>query len=232
LSVDKKIVEKNPADSMFKDRKDAGQKLGQALEPYTGCGSVVLGIPRGGVEVGYYVAKHLRLPFSLVVVRKLPFPDNPESGFGAIAEDGSVYFQPASTVIGADVSKRILEEQTQEIQRRIRVLREGKALPQMATKTVILVDDGIAMGSTMFAAIRLCKNQKAAKIIVAAPVGSPSAIRMLAGEVDETVVLEKPPHFRAVAEFYQHWYDVPDEEVIRIMQCPGPGEDKTAGREP
>lgn len=207
---------------MFKDRKDAGQKLAVALEPYAGCEGIVLGIPRGGVEVGHYVAEHLNLPLSMAVVRKLPFPGNPEAGFGAVAEDGSVYLQPwEADMIPPDIYKRILKEQTQEMLRRIQVLREGKPLPPITDKIVILVDDGIAMGSTMQAAVLLCRNQKAAKVIAASPVASPSAVQMLQKQVDEAVILETPRYFQAVAQFYQHWYDVPDEEVIGFIRKTG-----------
>jgi predicted phosphoribosyltransferase len=204
---------------MFKNRKEAGQKLGKSLEPYKGCDGIVLAIPRGGVEVGYYVAKHLELPLSIVVVRKLPFPGNPEAGFGAIAEDGSTFFVGrVYNQLSSEMIRTILDEQKQELERRIEVLREGKTLPTITGKTVILVDDGIAMGSTMQAAVMLCRNRKAKKIVVASPVAGPDTAAELAKVVDEAVILEKPLFFRAVAEAYENWYDVPDDEVIRIMQ--------------
>jgi putative phosphoribosyl transferase len=204
---------------MFEDRKEAGQKLGKALESYRGTNGIVLAIPRGGVEVGYYVAQYLRLPLSIIVVRKLPFPENPEAGFGAIAEDGSTFFiDRFHGQLPAGLTRRIIEEQKRELKRRIKVLREDKALPEIAGKTIILVDDGIAMGSTVQAAIMLCKNKKAAKIVVAAPVAGPATAAELQEVADEVVILERPPFFRAVAEVYKNWYDVPDDEVIDIMQ--------------
>lgn len=204
---------------MFQDRQDAGQKLGKSLEVYKECDGIVLAIPRGGVEVGFYVAQYLGAPLSLVVVRKLPFPENPEAGFGAIAEDGSAFFvDRVSSRISTHVIQMILEEQKQELERRIQVFREGQPLPSIAGKIVLLVDDGIAMGSTMQAAIMLCKNREAGKIIVASPVASQSTAEELAGVADETVILEKPPFLHAVAEVYTNWYDVPDDEVIGFMQ--------------
>src|SRR3989304_6896017 len=126
---------------MFLDRKDAGRKLAGALERYKGCDGIVLAIPRGGVEVGYYVARHLQLPLSIIVVRKLPFPANPEAGFGAIAEDGSTFFvNRFFDAIPSALVKEILEEQKEELKRRIEVLRGGKPLPAITGKTVILVD--------------------------------------------------------------------------------------------
>lgn len=203
---------------MFVNRKDAGEQLAKALFVYARSDSLVLSIPRGGVEVGFYVAGKLELPLSLVMVRKLPFPDNPEAGFGAIAEDGSIYFQSAVRSIPHEVTDRIRVEQMQEIQRRIKMLRGGHLLPPISGKTVIIVDDGIAMGSTMLAAIRFCKQQKAGKIVAAAPVGSPSAVRKIQEGADEVIVLQSPAHFHAVADYYQHWYDVQDEEVLQILQ--------------
>lgn len=204
---------------MFTDRKDAGIKLGRALEAYKRCDGLVLGIPRGGVEVGCYVAEHLEIPLSIVVVRKLPLPENPEAGFGAIAEDGSAYFiDRVAGAVPSDVSERIQTEQRREIDRRVEILREGKPLPAIEGRTVILVDDGIAMGSTMQAAVMLCRDKKAKKIVAASPVAGPSAARRLAETVDEIVILEKPMFFHAVAQAYKNWYDVPDAEVINIMQ--------------
>jgi len=204
--------------SMFEDRKDAGRKLGKALDAYKQHDSIVLAIPKGGVEVAYYVARRLQIPLSMVVVRKLPLPANPEAGFGAIVEDGSIFLVDRAAALSPDVLQRILAEQKQEIDRRIDVLREGKPLPAMTGRTAILVDDGIAMGSTMQAAIMLCRDKKAKKIVVASPVAGPAAASALAEVVDEIVILEKPAFFRAVAEVYENWYDVPDAEVIDIMR--------------
>jgi putative phosphoribosyl transferase len=204
---------------MFADRKDAGQKLARALENYREQKPLVLAIPKGGVEVGYEVAKHLGCEFSILIARKLPFPDNPEAGFGAVAEDGSTFINDyAARGLSQHTIDRILKQQRREIKRRIAALRKGRPLPQIADRTVILIDDGIAMGSTMRAAVSLCKNKKAKKIVVASPVAGPSTAAELARIVDDVVVLEKPPFFRAVAQAYANWYDVCDEEVIRILQ--------------
>lgn len=205
---------------MFEDRADAGQRLAQALEQYRGTGILVLAIPRGGVEIGYEVANHLDADFSLLITRKLPYPHNPEAGFGAIAEDGSTYlFEHASGFLKEETIQRIMAAQREEIQRRVEVLREGRPLPDLSGRTVILVDDGIAMGSTMRASIQMCKHQDAGKIIVGAPVAGPSVARAIEKLVDELVVLEKPPNFRAVAQVYHNWYDVPDREVLKLIQA-------------
>jgi len=204
---------------MFENRADAGRQLGKALIGYRDSDVLVLAIPRGGVEVGYYVAEELDIPLSIVVVRKLPFPHNPEAGFGAIAEDGSTFFvDKVYNQIPSKLVDEIIEEQKQEVKRRIEVLRDGKPLPDITGKTVILVDDGIAMGSTIRAAIKLCRNKKANKVIAAAPVAGPATATELAEVADDVVILEEPPFFRAVAEVYRNWYDVGDDEVISIMQ--------------
>jgi len=204
---------------MFEDRKDAGEKLAKALAKYKDKDVLVLSIPRGGVEVGYQVAKYLNAEFSLIVTRKLPFPDNPESGFGAVAEDGSTFiYESYSYYLSEETINKIIREQKQEIERRIDVLRKGMPLPEVQNKTVILIDDGIAMGSTMSASIKLCKNRKAKKIVVAAPVSGEEMADKLGKMVDEVVILERPRFFQAVAQVYRNWYDVPDREVIEILE--------------
>ena len=204
---------------MFEDRKDAGNKLARALKEYENKNILVLAIPKGGVEVGYQVARRLKADFSLLVARKLPFPDNPEAGFGAIAEDGSTFiFEDAARTLSEEQIKQIKEKQQEEIARRIAVLREGKPLPKISGRIVILVDDGLAMGSTMKVAIRLCQKKNAKKIVVAVPVAGENIEREIGKMVDEIIVLEKPEFFRAVAQVYRNWYDVSDQEVIEVMR--------------
>jgi putative phosphoribosyl transferase len=141
-------------------------------------------------------------------------------GFGAIAEDGSaVTIERATSGLLRDTIERIVEFQREEISRRIQVLRGGNSLPDLKNKTVILVDDGIAMGSTMRAAIKLCENQGVRRIVVAVPVTGERVAREIGALVDEVVVLEKPPFFRAVAQVYRNWYDVSDREVLEIMDA-------------
>lgn len=204
---------------MFKDRKDAGRKLATALMRYKEKDAVVLAIPRGGVEVGCEVAKALKVPFSVLVTRKLPFPDEPETGFGAIAEDGSiVLLEGAASWLPEDTIERIKKEQICEIKRRVAVLRSGQPPPDIGKKTVMLVDDGLATGSTMLAAIGYCRNKKAAKIIVAVPIAGEEAARLVDEAADMVIILEKPAYFRAVSQGYENWYDMPDEETANILK--------------
>jgi len=204
---------------MFKDRKEAGQKLARALKKYRNKKVLVLAIPRGGVDVAYEVAKYLNSEFSLLIARKLPYPDNPEAGFGAIAEDGSTFiFEFAKQELSREMIEEIKKGQKEEIKRRIKILRKNKKLPSMKGKIIILIDDGLAMGSTMRAAILMCKKKKPAKLVVAVPVSGRNVAKEISKEIDELIILEKPEFFEAVAQVYQNWYDVSDAEVLEIMK--------------
>lgn len=204
---------------MFKDRKDAAVKLAKALEKYKGTQAIVLGIPRGGAETAYYVALHLIAEFSLLISRKLGHPDNPEYALGAIAEDGSIYLNKGVELeVSGDTINELAAQQKKEIERRIRILRQGAPLPTLKGRTVILVDDGIATGATLYAAINLCKKQGAGKIVVAAPVSGKEKKRELLGEVDEVVILETPPFYHAVAQAYDTFYNLTDEQALGFME--------------
>lgn len=203
---------------MFIDRKDAGVKLAKALDRYKDKDVLVLAIPRGGVEVAYEVAKYLDAEFSLLISRKLPIPYNPEAGFGAIAEDGSTYIvSDAKRWLSKEEIEKIKKDQINEIKRRINILRQGNPLPKIKDRTVILIDDGLAMGSTMRAAIELCKNEKARRIIVAVPVAGKDVKDEIGKSVDEIIVLEMPVFFNAVAQVYLNWHDVTDNGVLGIL---------------
>lgn len=203
---------------MFADRKDAGTKLGSELERRGYAGVPVFGIPNGGAEVAVHAARTIGSNPSLLVCRKLPFPHNPESGFGAIAEDGStVILEGPAAEVSEPERERIAEQQKEEIERRIQVLRRGKPFPDIAGTTVILVDDGIAMGSTMRAAIAMCRASEAGRIVVAVPVAASRTRMEMESLADDVIVLEEPALFRAVAQVYEHWYDVSDEEVRSLL---------------
>lgn len=207
---------------MFKDRKNAGRKLAKALEKYKDKKPLILAIPKGGVPVACQVAKNLNVnssDFSLLISRKLPYPDNPEAGFGAIVEDGSVFIFPdTEKFLSKEKINEIMKEQTIEIKRRLKKLRQGKALPKISGRIVILIDDGLAMGSTMIASIMFCKKRKAKRIIVAVPVSGRGVAKQIEKMVDEIIVLEKPEFFQAVAQAYENWYDLSDKQVLDIME--------------
>ncbi len=204
---------------MFDDRTDAGRQMGKALEPYRAANPLVLAIPKGGLAAGVEVARHLDADFAVLVTRKLPFPDNPESGFGAVAEDGTLYLhETAAYPLPPTQIEALAESQRREITRRVQLLRHGQPLPPIKGRTVILVDDGIAMGSTMRASAAMCRKQHAAHIVVAAPVASPRAVSGLEHAADAVVVLETPAEFRAVADAYRTWYDVSDAEAMAVLE--------------
>jgi len=204
---------------MFRDRKEAGKKLTLELNKYKNQNVLVLAIPRGGVEVGFEVAAYLNSDFDILVSRKLPIPYNPEAGFGAIAEDGSAYInKDASLWVEKDEIERIKKEQIKEIKRRIDVLRGGRPLTPVRGRIVILIDDGLAMGSTMRASIQCCRNKNAKKVIIAVPVSGKDVFYEIKQLVDEAYVLEMPYNFMAVAQAYLNWTDVTDEDVIELME--------------
>ena len=204
---------------MFEDRKDAGERLGRALEKYRNMGVLVLGIPRGGVETAYYVAKHLNAELSVVITRKLGYPSNPETAFGAVAEDGSVYISDAAALnLSKDEMSEVLRQQKEEIKRRIKKLRRGNPLPEIKDRMVIIADDGIATGATLFATIELCKKRIPAKIIVAAPIAGERMEGILSEMVDEVVILETPPFYNAVSQGYENFNNLSDEEALSFIE--------------
>lgn len=203
---------------MFADRKDAAEQLARALNKYKNKHVLVLGIPRGGTEVAYYVAQHLSADLSMVIARKLGYPLNPEAAFGAVAEDGSIYIaEDAKQTLTEDEISEIIGYQKREIKRRIQSLRGGKPLPDMQGKIIIIVDDGIATGATLFAVLELCKKRKPAKIIIAAPISGKRMEGVLQKMVDEVVILESPQHYTAVSQGYENFQNLTDEEALEFV---------------
>ena len=203
----------------FRDRKDAGEQLAAALEKYKNQNPLVIGIPRGGVETAYYVAKYLNAELTLIVTRKLGYPEDPEFAFGALAEDGSMYLSKMATVnLSEEARNEVIEKQKVEILRRIQKLRGGKPLPEIKGRTVIIVDDGIATGATLFATIMLCQNKKAGKIVVAAPISGYEMLEILEEKVDDVVILETPFDYHAVSQGYDDFYNLTDEEALEFLE--------------
>mgnify|MGYP000991454293 CR=1 FL=1 len=208
---------------IFRDREDAGRRLAERLLDYEGRGALVLAIPRGGVPIGYQIAKRIGARLDVIVLRKIPIPWNPEAGFGAVTADGTVVLNE-SMVRGLGMSeeqiRRAVEEVRNEIVRRTRIYRNGSLeLPDVAGRPVILVDDGLASGYTMLAAIQSLEKHKPSEIVVAVPVASSGAARLVRPRVDNFVALiigERLPF--AVADFYQHWSDLTDEEVMSYLE--------------
>lgn len=203
---------------MFRDRKDAGTQLGYSLEHLRTEHPFVLGIARGGVEVGYYVAMILDCQFNVLIVRKLGYPTRPEAAFGALAEDGSLYMAPgAKRMISRNQIEAVIKQEADEIERRVQTYRKGHHLQSLAGRTVILVDDGIATGATLFAAIEMCRNHQVRKLIVAAPVSSSDTEDQLQTMADEVVILETPRNYRAVSTAYINFNNLTDDDVLQFL---------------
>lgn len=200
---------------IFKDRQSAGKLLAKRLQGYRRAqGTIVLGIPRGGVVVAKEAAKQLKLPLDIIITRKIGHPNQPELAVGAVNADGEVVGEVGEV-------KEIVEKELEEIIRREEVYRQGRKPPEIEGKIVILVDDGIATGATTLSAIKYLKRHRAKKIILAVPVASKEAeekiVREL-GEFGEVIVLETPKNFQAVGQFYQNFEEVSDEEVIQYLK--------------
>jgi putative phosphoribosyl transferase len=206
---------------IFRDRFEAGKLLAEKLQNYFEKeNTLVLAIPAGGVPVGYAIAKKLAVPMDVVIVRKAQIPWNTEAGFGAITWDGVIVLNELLVeqlgLTEDDVEEAISKTKI-NIEERLKKFRADKPMPSMENKIIILVDDGLASGFTMLAAVRSLRNKKPKKIIVAAPTGSAGAIDLLKSEVDEIVCLNIRSGSFAVAEAYENWYDLTDEEVQNIL---------------
>jgi predicted phosphoribosyltransferase len=214
---------------LFRDRADAGRQLLSKLGAYRARPDVlVLGLPRGGIPVGYEVARGLGAPLDVFVVRKLGVPGQEELAMGAIAT-GGVRIVNRDVVdalhIPPDVVDRAAAEEVRELERREQSYRGERPEPQVGGKTVILVDDGLATGSTMRAAVAALRQQGPARIVVAVPVAAPSTCQELRREVDEIVCFATPEPFMAVGRFYDDFAQTTDEEVTELLAAARAGED-------
>lgn len=212
----------DPDPGIFKDRRDAGRELAPGLKNYKNRkGVIVLALPRGGVVTGYEVASYLHCPLDIIIIRKLGFPGQPELAIGAVSETGAVVLNEyliSSGGISEEYIDREISYQKGEIERRVGLYRKGKGIPHLRGKTIILVDDGVATGATMKAAISTLKVEGVAKLIAALPVAPPDTAEELRQMVDEFFCLETPSYFMAVGSFYQDFTQVRDEEVVEILE--------------
>ncbi|MEA5508775.1 phosphoribosyltransferase [Crocosphaera sp. UHCC 0190] len=205
----------------FHDRPEAGQQLATRLTEFKNRKDVlVLALPRGGVPVAFEIAKKLNLPLDVCLVRKLGVPDRRELAMGAIAS-GGVRIINYNVVNWLNLSPSIIEKVTQEekleLARRELVYRGDKPWPTITHQTIILVDDGIATGSTIKAAIAILKQQHPQKIIVAVPVAPPSVCRQLELEVAQVVCLEKPDNLNSISLWYDDFSQTSDQEVCNLL---------------
>ncbi len=207
---------------VFKDREDAAEKLAKKLEVFRDENPIILAIPRGGVITGDVIAKALGAKLDIVVSRKIGAPGNPELAIGAVMHDGS-FFPNSELIHMLQIPRYYIDEeiksQLQEIERRLVKFRGSKNY-DLKGKTVILVDDGIATGATMFVAVEWIKKQNPKRLIVAVPVGPPDTLEKLK-QIVEVIVLESPYYFGAVGEFYDVFDQVEDYTVATIMSSYG-----------
>jgi putative phosphoribosyl transferase len=206
---------------LFKDRYEAGNKLAEKLEKYRGQSqTVVVGLARGGVVVAHALAKALNLPLDVVVIRKIGAPLQEELAVGAIDEEGHGFFNDG-IIQALNISPAYLQEEIEKqkklAQQRAALYRQGGKKTDVKGKTVIVVDDGIATGASIKAALYALKQKGVKKIILAVPVAPPETLKSLAKAVDETICLYTPAVFMAVGQFYRKFDQMSDEEVIKLL---------------
>jgi putative phosphoribosyl transferase len=207
---------------VFRDRSDAGVQLSARLLRYAGDPNVVvLGLPRGGVPVAYQVARRLQAPLDVFVVRKLGAPGHRELAMGAIAAGGVRVLNP-DVVTALRISEQMIAvvaaEEQKELERQQCAYRGDVPFPDLAGRTVIVVDDGLATGSTMRAAVKALRQMQPARVIVAAPVAAAETCGILAVEADEVVCVSTPESFHAVSMWYEEFSQTTDQEVRTLLE--------------
>lgn len=204
----------------FRDRREAGKRLAEELKDVAGEAVVVAGLPRGGVPVAFEVAERLRAPLDVLLVRKLGLPSEPELAAGAIGEGGiRILDQHVGSLHRPGAALELVEErERRELERQGRLFRAGHDPLPLAGRIVIVVDDGIATGSTARAACGVARARGAGSIVLAAPVAPRSALTELAGVADRVVVSETPADFFAIGDFYEDFGQTTDEEVIALLE--------------
>jgi predicted phosphoribosyltransferase len=216
---------------MYHDREDAGRQLAQEFGGIVLRQPVVLGIPRGGVATAAALASELSAELDVVLARKLRAPFQPELAIGALGEDGSLYLAPhANQIEGVDdfYIAQERERQKGEIRRRKELFRKVRPAVPLTGRTVIVTDDGVATGATMFAALQVVRAQGPHELIVAVPVAPPSQIGPLMSHCDRLICLESPEDFWAVGQFYEDFQPVEDDEVVALLRKFAPSQPSTA----
>lgn len=209
------------AEDVFRDRTEAGQLLGDALQHHERLeNGLVLALPRGGVPVASEVARKLQLPLDLMLVRKLGFPGQEELAMGAIASGGTIVLNERLVdqfSIGDDSIDLVASKERRELARRETAYRGDRPQPQVDGRTIILVDDGLATGSTMRAAIEALRRSRPGWIVAAVPVAPPDTVRAIGKEADEVVCLRAPEPFQGVGRWYRNFAQTTDEEVRNLL---------------
>lgn len=202
--------------AMFKNRQEAAMLLTKRLKKYRNKDGIVLAVPRGGVPVGYEIAKALGLPLEVILSKKLGHPHNPEYAIGSVTLN-EIVLNDDVTDVPADYIRKETEKIREILEERYRLFHGNRKPADLENKTVIIVDDGIATGSTILASVQAVKNSKPGKIIVAVPVSPFDSARRLERTVDEFICLLIPDDFYAVGQFYYDFKQVSDEEAIQLL---------------
>jgi predicted phosphoribosyltransferase len=209
------------AERTFDDRRDAGRRLAELLLRSRPAGDiVVLGLPRGGVPVAWEIARALDATLDVFLVRKLGTPGHPELAMGAIASGSTRVINEDvvnALAIAPEQIETVARREQAELERRDSVYRQGRVLTPLTSRTVILVDDGLATGSTMKAAVQAVRQHAPARVIVAVPVGAPETCRALRELADEVICAETPSSFSAVGQWYRDFSQTTDDEVIALL---------------
>lgn len=209
---------------VFRDRHEAGRLLAERLKHRCGSNAFILAIPSGGVPVAAEIAEMHSRPIDLLIVRKIQIPGNPEAGFGAAGPDGTVVLNTSLVhhlKLSDDVIARQTSQALESIETRNRVFRKNRAYPSLRNKHVILVDDGLASGYTMLAAIRFVRKTEPDRIIVAVPTASERTALSISPEIDELLCLNIRRGLSfAVADAYSNWYDLSEEDVLSLLESP------------
>ena len=206
---------------MFHDRKDAAIRLADKLKDYKGKNPLILAIPRGAVPMAKIIAEQLQGDFDVVLVRKLRAPFEPEVAIGSVAESGWTYIAPYAAAVGADQDYIAAEKQKQlaTIHSRRVQYTPIRAPIDPQGRIVIVVDDGLATGATMISALHSLRQHQPGKLVCAVPVASPEALEKIRPMADEVVCLHAPANFQAVGQFYRHFPQVDDEEVVALLRA-------------
>lgn len=207
--------------SVFQDRTQAGEQLAELLIQESVEADIVLGIPRGALPVARPVADAFEVPLDIVVGSKIGAPSNPELAIGAVASDGSTWLND-DLIEQLEIPEAYIEEEREQeaenARQKAERYRGDREPPELSSKRIVVVDDGIATGATARACLRQLRQSDAARVVLAVPVGPPDTIESLTSDADEVIAVESPPHFTAVGQFYERFEQVPDQEAMAYLR--------------